>query len=138
LVLPHAIGTSRHGVPHSQGHGAVDVAGILHAFADAIARPTAGSSRRAFLCRNLRGSVTFRGTGLESLPLAHWEGLMKVVVDLNACDLHGLCVEAAPEVFEIGDDGVLHVLVETPPDGLRAKVDRAVRECPTGAISIQE
>ena len=63
---------------------------------------------------------------------------MKVVVDLSICDLHGLCVEAAPEVFEIGDDGALHVLLETPPDGLRAKVDKAVRECPTGAISIEE
>ena len=49
-----------------------------------------------------------------------------------------LIVEAAPEVFEIGDDGVLHVLNETPPEGLRPKVDRAVRECPTGAISIEE
>ena len=47
---------------------------------------------------------------------------MKVVVDLSLCDLHGLCVEAAPEVFEIGDDGALHVLIETPPDGLRASV----------------
>ena len=63
---------------------------------------------------------------------------MKVLVDLNACDLHGLCVEAAPEVFEIGDDGVLHVLIETPEQSLRAKVDKAVRECPTGAISIAE
>jgi len=63
---------------------------------------------------------------------------MKVVVDLSVCDLHGLCVEAAPEVFQIGDDGALHVLIETPPDGLRAKVDKAVRECPTGAISIEE
>ena len=63
---------------------------------------------------------------------------MKVRVDLNACDLHGLCVEAAPEVFEIGDDGVLHVLIETPEQSLRAKVDKAVRECPTGAISIAE
>jgi ferredoxin len=54
------------------------------------------------------------------------------------CDLHGLCVEAAPEVFEIGDDGALHVLNETPPEGLRAKVDAAVRGCPTGAISIEE
>ena len=44
---------------------------------------------------------------------------MKVVVDLSICDLHGLCVEAAPEVFQIGDDGELHVLIETPPDGLR-------------------
>jgi len=45
---------------------------------------------------------------------------MKVVVDLSMCDLHGLCVDAAPEVFQIGDDGVLHVLLETPADGLRA------------------
>ena len=63
---------------------------------------------------------------------------MKVVVDLSVCNLHGLCVETAPEVFEIGDDGVLHVLNETPLEGLRAKMDRAVRECPTGAISIEE
>ena len=63
---------------------------------------------------------------------------MKVVVDLSVCNLHGLCVETAPEVFEIGDDGALHVLNETPPDDLRAKVNRAVRECPTGAISIEE
>ena len=62
---------------------------------------------------------------------------MKVVVDLSVCNLHGLCVETAPEVFEIGDDGVLKVLNETPPEGLRAKVDRAVRESPTGAISIE-
>jgi ferredoxin len=54
------------------------------------------------------------------------------------CDLHGLCVETAPEVFEIADDGALRVLDEHPPDGLRAKVEKAVRECPTGAISIEE
>lgn len=63
---------------------------------------------------------------------------MKVVVDLNICDLHGLCVEAAPEIFQIGGDGALHVLIETPPDELRPKVDKAVRECPTGAIAIEE
>ena len=63
---------------------------------------------------------------------------MKVVVDLGICDLHGLCVETAPEVFEIGDDGALRVLNETPPEGLRATMDKAVRECPTGAISIEE
>ena len=63
---------------------------------------------------------------------------MKIVVDLNQCDLHGLCVEAAPEVFEIGDDGQLHLLNEAPDQSLRAKVEKAVRECPTGAISIVE
>jgi len=63
---------------------------------------------------------------------------MKVVVDVNLCNVHGLCLESAPEVFKIGDDGLLHVLNETPPESLRAKVDKAVRECPTGAISIEE
>ncbi len=63
---------------------------------------------------------------------------MKVVVDVSLCNLHGLCLETVPEVFKIGDDGVLQVLNETPSEGLRAKVDQAVRECPTGAISIEE
>ena len=63
---------------------------------------------------------------------------MKVVVDQSICNLHGLCVETAPEVFEMGNDGLLHVLDETPPEGVRAKVDKAVRECPTGAISIEK
>jgi ferredoxin len=63
---------------------------------------------------------------------------MKVVVDLTVCDLHGLCVEAAPEVFVIADDGALQVLDANPPQSLRAKVDKAVRECPTGAISVED
>jgi ferredoxin len=63
---------------------------------------------------------------------------MKVVVDVSVCDLHGLCVETAPEVFKIGDNGVLQVLNETPPEELRAKMRAAARECPTGAISLEE
>jgi ferredoxin len=63
---------------------------------------------------------------------------MKVIVDQSICNLHGLCVETAPEVFEIGDDGALRVLDESPPEHVRAKVDKAVRECPTGAISIEK
>jgi ferredoxin len=63
---------------------------------------------------------------------------MKVVVELNLCDLHGLCVDTAPEVFEIADDGTLHVLIEKPPESLHENVRKAVRECPTGAISIKE
>ncbi len=62
---------------------------------------------------------------------------MKVAVDLSICDLHGICVEDAPEVFEIGDDGVLHVLDDSPPEELRGRVEKAVRECPTGAITLE-
>ena len=62
---------------------------------------------------------------------------MKVIVDLTTCDLHGLCVDAAPEVFEIAADGALRVLDEMPPESLRDKVEKAARECPTGAITIE-
>jgi ferredoxin len=63
---------------------------------------------------------------------------MKVVVDQSIGNLYGLCVETAPEVFKIGGDGVLRVLDESPPENVRPKVDKAVRECPTGAISIEK
>jgi ferredoxin len=62
---------------------------------------------------------------------------MKIVVDFDVCQSHGLCTEAAPEIFEIRDDGFLYILNEEPPESLRAKVERAIRECPTGAIKVE-
>ena len=62
---------------------------------------------------------------------------MKVVVDFELCQSHGLCTQAAPEVFEIRDDGFLYILQENPPESLRKKVETAVRECPTGAIKLE-
>jgi ferredoxin len=62
---------------------------------------------------------------------------MKVIVDTAICDLHGLCVETAPDVFEIGRDGALKVLNETPPETRRDAVQKAERECPTSAITIE-
>jgi len=62
---------------------------------------------------------------------------MKVVVDFELCQSHGLCTQAAPEVFEIRDDGFLYILQENPPEALRKKIETAVRECPTGAIKLE-
>lgn len=62
---------------------------------------------------------------------------MKIVVDFDLCQSHALCTQAAPEVFEVRDDGFLYILQENPPESLRAKVKKAVSECPTGAISIE-
>ena len=62
---------------------------------------------------------------------------MKVVVDFEVCQSHGLCTQAAPEVFEIRDDGFLYLLQENPGEELRRKLEKAIRECPTEAISIE-
>jgi ferredoxin len=64
--------------------------------------------------------------------------MMKIVVDFDLCQSHGLCTEAAPELFEIRDDGFLYILNETPGPELANKAQKAALECPTGAISIKE
>ncbi len=63
---------------------------------------------------------------------------MRVVVDFDLCAATGGCQHQAPEVFELRDDGMLHVVDATPPESLRAKVQQAIDYCPTGAISIVE
>jgi ferredoxin len=62
---------------------------------------------------------------------------VKIIVDFDVCQSHGLCTQAAPEVFEIRDDGFLYVLQEAPAEALRAKVEKATRECPTSAIRLE-
>ena len=63
---------------------------------------------------------------------------MRVVVDYDRCESNGLCMEAAPEVFEVRDDDFLYLLQENPPEELRSKVEEAVRRCPKQAISIED
>lgn len=62
---------------------------------------------------------------------------MRVVVDLSRCESNAMCMAAAPEVFEVGDDDQLVVLQEEPPEALRAKVEAAVLACPKQAITIE-
>ncbi len=63
---------------------------------------------------------------------------MKVVVNHNLCEGNARCVEVAPQVFELRDDDRSYVLVEHPPQTLRAKVELAVSLCPRQAIRIVE
>ena len=64
---------------------------------------------------------------------------MKIVVDFDLCQGHGVCVEEAPELFAL-DTGTSKVVVldETPPEALRAKLAAAVKYCPTRALRIRE
>lgn len=62
---------------------------------------------------------------------------MKVEVDFDLCESNALCMESAPEVFEVRDDDFLYVLQENPPEALRPKVEDSARRCPKGAITIE-
>jgi ferredoxin len=63
---------------------------------------------------------------------------MRVSVDLDLCQGHGVCESEAPSVFELGKNATVTILDESPVDSLRSEVEAAVRFCPTSALQITE
>lgn len=75
-------------------------------------------------------------------PAAHvgWKGniQMRVVFDRSLCAAHGDCVVVAPDVFDLGDDDDVAILLnENPPEDQRTNVEMAINVCPVGAIRIR-
>ena len=62
----------------------------------------------------------------------------RVVVDFDLCESNAICMQIAPEVFEVRDDDFLYVLNEEPGEDMRAKVEESVQRCPKQAIAIAE
>ena len=60
----------------------------------------------------------------------------KVVVDYDLCESNAICMQIAPEVFEVRDDDFLYLLTDTPGADQRAKVEESVVRCPKQAISM--
>ncbi len=63
---------------------------------------------------------------------------MRIAVDTDLCQGHGVCENEAPAVFQTPKGGPVRVLLSDAPEELRAQVEAAVRYCPTGALRIEE
>lgn len=61
----------------------------------------------------------------------------RVIADYDLCKSHGLCMQAAPEVFEVRDDGYMYILQEEVDESLRDACEFAVNGCPEQALSIE-
>lgn len=62
---------------------------------------------------------------------------MKVHVDWDLCEGHGICCAEVPEVFELRDADQVTLLTEQPPAELRSQLQTAARFCPKNAITIE-
>ena len=60
----------------------------------------------------------------------------KVVVDDMLCEGNAMCLDVAPDVFDLSDDDVAIVLQEELGEDMRDKVEQAVQYCPKQALSI--
>jgi len=65
-------------------------------------------------------------------------GAARLSVDRDLCQGHGVCVSECPELFSLDPDELKVVLKsEVVPEELRERAERAVRYCPTRALSLR-
>jgi ferredoxin len=63
---------------------------------------------------------------------------MRVKVDLDVCQGHGVCHMSAPDVFELSpEDGHSIVIVDPVPPDLQDAAQLGVDSCPERAISAE-
>lgn len=60
---------------------------------------------------------------------------IKVTVNYELCEGNAMCMDVAPEVFDLDDDDVVVLLNDAPGEDLREKVAAAVERCPKQALS---
>jgi ferredoxin len=65
-------------------------------------------------------------------------GSVKPQIDEELCIGDGICEDLCPEVFELRDDGLAHVIIAQADESLREKIEEAAIECPTDAIALEE
>lgn len=62
---------------------------------------------------------------------------MKVSVDFDQCEANGICVGIAPDVFELDDEDMLHIVTADVSEDRRADVEQAVAQCPKAALRLE-
>ncbi|GAB4079124.1 ferredoxin [Modestobacter muralis] len=58
--------------------------------------------------------------------------------DFGACQGYANCVDAAPDVYDIDDDGVVVLLRTEISEEERPRIEEAARSCPVNALTIED
>jgi ferredoxin len=57
--------------------------------------------------------------------------------DFGACQGYANCVDAAPDVYDIDDDGVVVLLKDEITEDELPRIEEAARSCPVNALTIE-
>ena len=58
--------------------------------------------------------------------------------DVGVCQGYANCVEAAPDAYDVGDDGKVVLLRQDIAEAERPRFEEAVRSCPMNALRIAD
>jgi ferredoxin len=62
---------------------------------------------------------------------------LTVHIDTGACTGLGVCVAIRPDIFEVGDDRIVHLLTAAFTEADRPDLEDAVYDCPTQALELE-
>lgn len=61
---------------------------------------------------------------------------MRIVLDSSRCEGHAVCLEIAPDLFDLADDDTATVSNDHPQESAWARAKSAEAGCPRQAISL--
>ncbi|WP_433655291.1 ferredoxin [Nocardia sp. CA-128927] len=61
---------------------------------------------------------------------------MKIVADRTRCEGHGMCEALAPNLFRVGDDGIVEPFADAIDESDRDLIQLAVDSCPVEALRL--
>lgn len=70
-------------------------------------------------------------------PAHEVKSALTVRLDKDLCQGHAVCHGEAPEVFDVGEDGKVMMVLDAPDASHNAAILEAVKYCPTGAIKAE-
>lgn len=82
-----------------------------------------------------RGAGATFGNVADETPGEAVPGILRAVIDRDACMGSGNCVYWAPSVFDLDEDGIAKVV--GPVAGNEEQVQLAMGNCPTSAIRLE-
>jgi ferredoxin len=64
--------------------------------------------------------------------------MRSVTIDRSKCQGYGNCVMAAPGIFDLDESDKTVLLVDRVAEESLVEIKQAVRECPTGALALED
>jgi ferredoxin len=62
---------------------------------------------------------------------------LRIIADVNSCCGYAACVAVCPEIYQLGQGGLVSLVTDIVPEGLEEKAAEGAEVCPQMAITIE-